>query len=98
MFLLEPSACWDRGQHRRNRKWRGGAGPDGVWEQGRGMGRIASNWLRVFSGRQISLEAAAKLDFQPLSPDRVKSDFLEGWNGWKPSWASDSDAIGSRIV
>jgi hypothetical protein len=40
----------------------------------------------------------ADMDFQPLSPDRVKFDFLEGWNGWKPSWASDSHAIGSRVV
>jgi hypothetical protein len=51
--------------------------------------RWCINWLRVFPGRQICLKAAAKLDFQPLSPDRVKSDFLEGWNGRKPSWASD---------
>src|SRR3954449_2797010 len=56
------------------------------------------NWLRVSPGRQFCLKAAAKLDFQPLSPDRVKSDFLEGWNGWKPSRASDSHAIESRIV
>jgi hypothetical protein len=28
-------------QHRHNRKWRGSAGLAGVWEQGRGMGRIA---------------------------------------------------------
>ena len=56
------------------------------------------NWLRVFPGRQICLKAAAELDFQPLPPDRVKSGFLEGQNGWKPPWASDSHAIGSRIV
>jgi hypothetical protein len=60
--------------------------------------RHANNWLRVLPGRQICLKAAAKLDFQPLSPGRVKSDFWEGWNGWKPSWASDSHAIGCRIV
>jgi hypothetical protein len=41
MFLLEPSACWDRGQHRRDRQWRGVAGPAGVWEQGKGVGWIA---------------------------------------------------------
>jgi hypothetical protein len=41
MFLLEPSACWDRGQHRRDRQWRGLVGPAGVWEQGKGVGWIA---------------------------------------------------------
>jgi hypothetical protein len=56
------------------------------------------NWLRVFPGRQVCLKAAAKLDFQLRSPDRVESSFLEGWNGWKPSWASDSHTIGSRVV
>jgi hypothetical protein len=35
-----------------------------------------------FPGCQVCLKAAAKLDFQPLSPDRVESSFLEGWNGW----------------
>src|SRR3954468_6650672 len=59
---------------------------------------VASNWLCVFPGRQICLKAAVKLGFQPLPPDRIKSDFLGGWNGWKPSWASDSHAIESRIV
>ncbi|MFL5282221.1 MAG: hypothetical protein ACJ8AW_14850, partial [Rhodopila sp.] len=38
------------------------------------------------------------LDFSRCPRDRVKSDFLEDWNGWKPSWASDSHTIGSRIV
>src|SRR4051812_11628108 len=59
---------------------------------------MTDNWLRVSPGPQICLKAAAKSDFQLLSPDRVKSDFLEGRNGWKPSWASDSHTIGSRIV
>jgi hypothetical protein len=57
-----------------------------------------TNWLRVFPGRQICLEAASELDFQPLPPDRVKSSFREGQNGCKPPWARDSDTIGSRIV
>src|SRR5213082_495550 len=47
--------------------------------------QLMDNWLCVFPGRQICLKAAAKLGFQPLPPDRVKSDFLGGWNGWKPS-------------
>jgi len=59
---------------------------------------LTHNWLRVSSGRQNRLKAAAKPDFQLLSPDRVKSSFLEGWNGWKPPWVSDSHAIGARIV
>src|SRR3954454_20809661 len=58
----------------------------------------AYNWLRVSLGRQNRLKAAAKPDFQLLFPDRVKSSFLEGWNGWKPPWVSDSHAIGARIV
>lgn len=56
------------------------------------------NWLRVSLGYRICLKAAAELDFQPVFPDRVTSSFPEGWNGWKPPWASDSHAIGSRIV
>src|SRR4051794_26089984 len=43
-------------------------------------------------------ESRREAGFQPLPPDRIKSDFLGGWNGWKPSWASDSHAIESRIV
>jgi hypothetical protein len=38
---------------------------------------LACNWLRVSLGRQICLKAAAKLDFQPLSPDRVKSGVVQ---------------------
>src|SRR3954447_4549993 len=60
--------------------------------------QVTDNWLRVSPGRQICLGAAAKLDFQLLSPDRVKSDFLEGRNGWKPPLASDSHASGARIA
>src|SRR3954466_168195 len=36
---------------------------------------LTHNWLRVSSGRQNRLKAAAKPDFQLLSPDRVKSSF-----------------------
>jgi hypothetical protein len=57
-----------------------------------------ANWLQVSSGRQICLKAAAELDFQPLFQDRIKSSFLEGQNGWKPPWASNSHAIRPRIV
>src|SRR3954454_12814012 len=59
---------------------------------------LAINWLRVSPGRQICLKAAAELDFQALLPDRVGSSFLEHQNGWKPPWASDSHAVGSRTV
>jgi hypothetical protein len=59
---------------------------------------LSYNWLRVSLGRQVCLKAAAELDFQLLPPDRVETSFLEGQNGWKPPLASDSDAIGSRIV
>src|ERR1700761_4406822 len=57
-----------------------------------------ANWLQVSSGHQICLKAAAELDFQPLFQDRIKSSFLEGQNGWKPPWASNSHAIRPRIV
>jgi len=60
--------------------------------------RFFNNQLRVCPSRQIWLKAAVKLDFRLLSPDRVKSDFSEGWHDWKPPWAGDSYAIGSRIV
>jgi transposase len=64
----------------------------------RGHNYITLNWLRVSLGRQVCLKAAAELDLQPVLPDRVETSFLEGQNGWKPPLASDSDAIGSRIV
>src|SRR3954453_22955316 len=51
-----------------------------------------------FSGSPNLPESRREAGFQLLSPDRVKADFLEGRNGWKPSWASDSHTIGSRIV
>jgi hypothetical protein len=54
--------------------------------------------VAVFPGRAVCLEAAAKLDFQPLPPHRLESSFLECQNGWKPPWASASHAIGSRVV
>jgi hypothetical protein len=54
--------------------------------------------LRVSPGRQTCLKAAAELDFQLLPPHRLEASFLECQNGWKLPWASDSHAIGSRIV
>src|SRR4051794_34882456 len=59
---------------------------------------LALNWLRVSTGRPKCPKAAAELDLQSRSPDRVECGFLEHQNGWNPPWASDSHAIGSGIV
>ena len=32
---------------------------------------LPNYWLRVFQDRRICLQAAAGLDFQPLTPDRL---------------------------
>jgi len=51
-----------------------------------------------FWGTPIRLLAANDLGFLPVPPNRVASSFLEGQNGWKPTRAGDSHAIGSRNV
>ena len=56
------------------------------------------NWLWVFQGGRIWQQAAAVLGFQSAPSNRVRSSFLEGQNGWKPGWASDSHAIGVGAV
>ena len=55
-------------------------------------------WLWVFQGGRIWQQAAAVLGFQSAPSNRVRSSFLEGQNGWKPGWASDSHAIGVGAV
>jgi hypothetical protein len=57
-----------------------------------------NNWLWVFQGGRIWQQAAAVLGFQSAPSNRVRSSFLEGQNGWKPGWASDSHAIGVGAV
>jgi hypothetical protein len=59
---------------------------------------VAGNWLWVFQGGRIWPQAAAVQGFQPAPSNRVMSSFLEGQNGWKPRWASDSHAIGAGAV
>jgi len=45
-YLLRPSVCGTRGQHRGDRQRRGFLGSTGVPEQGKGMGRIAREPVR----------------------------------------------------
>jgi two-component system, NtrC family, sensor kinase len=59
---------------------------------------FADNWLWVFPGTQMCLRAAEILGFLPGPPNWVRSSFLEGQNGWNPTWASDSHAIGAGAV
>jgi CheY-like chemotaxis protein len=63
-----------------------------------GYHELANNWLWVFQGGRIWQQAAAVLGFQSAPSNRVRSSFLEGQNGWKPGWASDSHAIGVGAV
>jgi hypothetical protein len=60
--------------------------------------RWSNNWLWVFQGGRIWPQAAAVLGFRPAPSNPVRSSFLEGQNGWKPRWASDSHAIGAGAV
>jgi hypothetical protein len=60
--------------------------------------RQINNWLWVFRGGRIWPQAAGALGFQPAPSNPVRSSFLEGQNGWKPRWASDSHAIGAGAV
>ena len=41
LLMLKPSLSFERGQHRRDRQWRGIVGSAGVLERGKGTGRIA---------------------------------------------------------
>ena len=41
LLMLKPSLSFERGQHRRDRQWRGIVGSAEVLERGKGTGRIA---------------------------------------------------------
>jgi hypothetical protein len=59
---------------------------------------VPHNSLWVSPGRYFCLQGAVGLGFLPVSPNVVTSSFVEGQNGWKPQWASDSHAIGVAAV
>ena len=67
-----------------------------VWSPIAQSSNIDINWLCSFRRKRI--RAAGALGTQSAPSNRVRSSFLEGQNGWKPGWASDSHAIGVGAV
>jgi hypothetical protein len=56
------------------------------------------NWLRVSASRRIRLKPAAELVLQPLSRDRLESNFLERRNDWKPPETMQGPSIDWGIM
>lgn len=65
---------------------------------GRGPGFEGLQLVAGFS-RPANLSASrAEPRFSGGTPNRVKSSFLKGQNGWKPTWARPSHAIRAGAV